>query len=283
MVAVVIPPNQQLIDARNEALWSRERVALALNLPIYTVKALEEGRFQDLHGEAFVIGYMRAYAELFDLDARALIGQYKNSSKVDDIEGFNQPEMHASKLSAHFQHHKHRTGYGVAAAAVLVASLGIFSYQPKEEGSVEYSDAVQIETAAGTTVINSLDELPIENPTKDMLPGVVLEQKLTGSEVDMLLKQRILGEEQSESVLSAGKSLLNFQFSSDCWVEVLDGNNQLIYSSLQKAEDQLELSGKPPFQVTLGYAPGVVLSYNGKSVDINTDDANIAKLVLGNS
>jgi cytoskeleton protein RodZ len=85
------------------------------------------------------------------------------------------------------------------------------------------------------------------------------------------------------SVVNNELSSLSFTFSADCWVEVRDGDNQKIFASMQRAQERLELQGKPPFRITLGYAPGVALSYNSQPVTIDSRNSNVAKLVLGNS
>lgn len=280
MDAVKQPPHQQLLQARERDGWSREDVAAALNLTAYTVAALEEGRYAALHGEAYVTGYMRGYAELFALDANALVQAFlagKHETPLVAVPARQVPGMRQSKA-----------GLGMAAAALLVVGLGVFTALKPGSGTAHSvdaanNDAIAVQTAVGTTVISSVDELPDENPTQDMLPQVVLQQQVPQKQVENLLQQRILGESFDESAGIESSSFLSFQFSADCWVEIVDGDDQLIFASLQKAQERLELSGKPPFRITLGYAPGVALSYNGQPVDINANNANIAKLVLGNS
>lgn len=283
----VIPPNIQLSQAREKANWSLDRVAFTLNLSVSSLLALEEGRFERLHADAFVIGYMRSYAELFDLDGDALVAEYKLLRQPSTIADFNEPETHTAKQNMRSQYQKYRAGYGIAAAFTLMAALSLLS--PSDEQHKPQNDQdIAIETAAGATVISSINELPPENPTQDMVPTIVLKQNVAREQVDQLLKQRILG---GSSITGSSKnntslienSSLSFQFSADCWVEIKDGDDQIIFASLQKAQERLELSGKPPFHITLGYAPGVELSYNGQSVEINTARENIARLVLGNS
>lgn len=77
--------------------------------------------------------------------------------------------------------------------------------------------------------------------------------------------------------------VLAFQFARDSWVEVIDASGARLYQDLERAEDRLEVRGVAPFTITLGYAPGVQLEYNGEPVMLaqHTNDNNVAKLVLG--
>jgi cytoskeleton protein RodZ len=66
----------------------------------------------------------------------------------------------------------------------------------------------------------------------------------------------------------AGDEMLQFRFSGDCWVEIRDGNDELIYADLRGDGDSLDLNGLPPFTITLGDATVVELRYQGEPVVI---------------
>ncbi|WP_277963273.1 helix-turn-helix domain-containing protein [Pseudomonas sp. RIT-To-2] len=67
---------------------------------------------------------------------------------------------------------------------------------------------------------------------------------------------------------AAGEGQLHVQFSADCWTQVTDGNGKVLLSALKRKGDTLELNGKPPFAVRLGYARGAQVTYNGQPVDV---------------
>lgn len=86
----------------------------------------------------------------------------------------------------------------------------------------------------------------------------------------------------SQSFGASQEDKLNFSFSKDCWVEVADGSNELIFADLKRSGDTLELTGQPPFKVLLGYAPGVSIVHNGNPVDIDVNrNNNAATLTVG--
>ena len=76
--------------------------------------------------------------------------------------------------------------------------------------------------------------------------------------------------------------VLIFHFTHDCWVQVFDAAGGVLHEDLERAEGGLEVRGDAPFTITLGYAPGVNLEYNGERVMLaqHTHD-NVAKLALG--
>ena len=58
--------------------------AIADNLRISKgyLEAIEDGRFRDLPGGAYVYGFLRSYAEYLDLEPESVIARYKSESEV---------------------------------------------------------------------------------------------------------------------------------------------------------------------------------------------------------
>ncbi|NRA42530.1 MAG: DUF4115 domain-containing protein, partial [Pseudomonadales bacterium] len=198
--------------------------------------------------------------------------QQQAQQQVEIKPELSKPSVFAS-LSMRSQHKRHRTGLGLM-AALIVALCGVLLL-PQSGNSVASQidqlsmEHIVIDTPQGSTAINDIALIAGDNPTEALLPQI--ETPVS----------RITSQQATEPALSR----LSFQFTEDCWVEVYDGNNERIFASLKKSDDLLELEGKPPFKVTLGYAPGVSLSYNGQPIEIGTTDSrrHLTKLVLGNS
>ncbi|MGY4524067.1 RodZ domain-containing protein [Pseudomonas sp. TE21394] len=80
----------------------------------------------------------------------------------------------------------------------------------------------------------------------------------------------------------AGSAKVAIQFSADCWTQVSDGNGKVLFSAIKRKGDNLELTGKPPFAVRLGFARGAQVSYNGQAVDVAPfTSGETARLKLG--
>lgn len=72
-----------------------------------------------------------------------------------------------------------------------------------------------------------------------------------------------------------------FTFAEDCWVNIVDGTGEAIAYGVKKAGRVMEISGVPPFNVTLGAPRSVSIEYNGEEVDMSGFAGNqIGKLVL---
>ncbi|MEX5361077.1 RodZ family helix-turn-helix domain-containing protein [Pseudomonas guariconensis] len=79
-----------------------------------------------------------------------------------------------------------------------------------------------------------------------------------------------------------GSAKVQIQFTADCWTQVTDGNGKVLFSAIKRKGDSLDLSGKPPFSVRLGFARGAQVSYNGQPVDVAPfTSGETARLKLG--
>jgi cytoskeleton protein RodZ len=68
--------------------------------------------------------------------------------------------------------------------------------------------------------------------------------------------------------VAAGEALVSLTFVADCWTQLTDANGKVLFSALKRKGDSLELAGKAPLELRLGYARGVQVSLNGSPVDV---------------
>jgi cytoskeleton protein RodZ len=66
----------------------------------------------------------------------------------------------------------------------------------------------------------------------------------------------------------AGEAIVGVQFSANCWVQLTDANGKVLFSALKRAGESLEVAGKPPLELRLGYARGAQVSFNGQNIDV---------------
>lgn len=71
-------------------------------------------------------------------------------------------------------------------------------------------------------------------------------------------------------------------FNKRSWVRVTDANGNRVASGLFEAGDKKACNGKPPYKITLGFAPGVKATIGGEPVDIasQTHSGTIAHLTV---
>ncbi len=279
--------------ARESRGISPREMADRLNwLPSY-VHVIEEDRFQELRGDAFVRGYLRAYAKLVDVSEPALLAAYDAIEPTDEESGGSRALQSSTPG-------RQTTGLaitlGVAVAILLVA--GLWWWQENATGAATKAPKPappRIESASTVSELGSVpdsapdsvpDSVPgsIPGSVSDSLPESELERAArlsetpTEEQLPVADEASILAAEVAEmsplvdaaEIPAVTTSTLEFAFSGDCWVEVRDGANELIYHDLHGDGDELQLDGVPPFNVLLGDASTVELRYQGEPFQIQT-------------
>lgn len=85
-----------------------------------------------------------------------------------------------------------------------------------------------------------------------------------------------------ESAPVAGAGKVAVQYSADCWTQVTDATGKVLFGGLKRKGDNLEVSGKPPLSLRLGFARGAQVTYNGQAVDVAPfTSGETARLKLG--
>lgn len=92
-----------------------------------------------------------------------------------------------------------------------------------------------------------------------------------------------VGNENPQNHLSSIGKGLNFTFTDNCWLEVVDGSNKKLFSGLQKKGASLNVSGTLPYHVKIGVPSGVVLTFDNKPIDLSqfARKNQVARLTLG--
>ena len=79
---------------------------------------------------------------------------------------------------------------------------------------------------------------------------------------------------------TTGPAVIKLRFLEDSWVE-MEANGRKLVVGTQPAGSERTVRAEPPIQILLGNAPGVELTYRGKTVDIATyQRGKVARLTL---
>ena len=80
----------------------------------------------------------------------------------------------------------------------------------------------------------------------------------------------------------AGAGKVNLHYTADCWTQVTDSTGKVLFGGLKRKGENLEVSGKPPLTLRLGFARGAQVTYNGQPVDVAPfTSGETARLKLG--
>lgn len=84
------------------------------------------------------------------------------------------------------------------------------------------------------------------------------------------------------AALAAGEALVSVNFIADCWTQLTDANGKVLFSALKRKGESLQLAGKAPLELRLGFARGAQVALNGNPVDVTPFiSGETARLKLG--
>ncbi len=321
VAATRVNPGETLRQARESNGWSLAEVALKLNLTISSLTNLENGAFDKLPGHTFARGYIRAYAKLLEMDQAVLVQAFDQYTGTDS-QGSSVHSLGRIEEPVRVSHTILRIVSLLLLIAVVGGGFIWWqdqtSLRTKDLIGLN-QEHVEVEGADGTTQIHPLDEpedqavvegqsegetalaLPDASTTGEAAaeasaptapvvaaatavtpPAPVVNAPATPAAPVVSAPAPAALAPTVAQAPAAGDGQVQLHFTADCWAQVTDGSGKVLVSALKRKGETVDVSGKPPFSVRLGYARGAQVSYNGRAVDLAPfTSGETARLKLG--
>ena len=245
-----------LAERRRSVGLSVEDVAARLKFMPRQLEALEAGRFERLPGATFTRGMIRSYARSLDLDAEPLLARLPaEAPSVDSLADFVKtkpiPISDASRgvnlLYA---------ALSLIVVAVIVAVA--WEWQAEKSAGERMTFVRPVEPAA-----------PRVEPARRTEPIAVATTKLPAAEAPVSAPASTQeSAPPAERKPAAGTRRIKLQFGKESWVQVRDRGGKVLTSQLHAAGSERVIEGAPPFDLVIGNAPHVRLSYDDRDIDL---------------
>jgi cytoskeleton protein RodZ len=295
-VAATAGPGARLRAAREAAGLSLDQVAQQLKLAPRQVKALEDESFGELPGRTFSRGFVRNYARLLHLDAQDLLAHLPDVAQAPALES---PTLHSTgtMIAELPSSSAPKAGLGrwLIPLILIGCIVGAAAYEWYRGGlSNNVEPARPVSSAADRSVQASI--APGPGPaTAPAASGVALPNPLASfpppSPPAASMRDPVAPPAAPVSSAPAANTavsaaapndaplLLSYQGPS--WTEIRDRTGQLVVSRLVAPGSVEPVKGVPPFDIVLGNAHVVTLTYRGKPVDLLPyTRQNVARLTL---
>ncbi|WP_153787454.1 RodZ domain-containing protein [Pseudomonas sp. EMN2] len=157
---------------------------------------------------------------------------------------------------------------------------------PLEPVASEQAPAVAVEPPAPVVAVAPSNSVPAPAPSTAPAPApaapATVAPVVQPAPASPVAVAPVAPAAPAAAPVPAGSASVHIQFTADCWTQVSDGNGKVLFSAIKRKGDSLELTGKPPFAVRLGFARGAQVSYNGQAVDVAPfTSGETARLKLG--
>mgnify|MGYP001821545503 CR=1 FL=1 len=282
-----IPPWHRLRQAREQQDMAQADIAKELKLDLRFVKALEEGELDKLPQPVYTAGYIRAYAKLVGLPPDEIVSDYASQ------ESTSMPEIIQSheKIPAHYRHidnalpKSFSVSRGVenksmrmlvialAISVVLAIAWQVYSNmqmtesaQPLDNASVD--EIIQEESVSdGATSPQTTEDKAEQTTIKLAIPGQSVSAKdAVGSSTQGK------GDDTTATLQGNAEKMvsISLSYTEDSWIDIRDATGKPLIRRLGKAGGSNTVTGVAPFEVLLGYSPGVSIEYNGEPYDLTS-------------
>jgi len=261
----------QLKHAREAAGLAVDEVAQQLKFMPRQIESLEQERFDRLPGPAITRGMVRNYARLLKLDPEPLVERLApgadKAPERGEIAGRHRQPVPSSaanrRLSLFF------IGFSVA----LLAVAGAVAYVWLQKKAAPELAAPVEPTAAAPQPIVPAPAKPLEEPAAREEPPI--------QPAEAQPPAKPASEAASAPASPPGIHRLVLRMEEEAWLEVRDAVGRSLVSALHPAGSERAVRGQPPFQLVIGNASHVELTYDGRRVELKPYiRGEVARLIL---
>lgn len=252
--------------AREAASLTVADVAQSLKFSPRQIEQLEADDYASLPGTTIVRGFARSYAKLLKLDADALLQLLddRTPSAPSDVRPPDNMGI-ASEPNGLRQVSPLASVAIVLILAALLLALWHF-YGPKPNGQ-------PVEPAAESNqAVVAPAAVPVPVPAFPAAPA---------AEQPQASAPPAGADAAFPSQPQPAVPTLVFTLEERSWIEVSDSKKQVLHTGESPAGSRLTLSGQPPFDIVVGNAGRVKLTYGEREIDLAPHTrAEVARLKL---
>jgi cytoskeleton protein RodZ len=263
-------PGRTLAQLRTERKLSIADVAQRLKYGARQIEALEAEEFDKLPGATFVRGMVRGYAKLLETDPEPLLGALERSydpGEVDlDLRDKGVPFAKSGKRGTR--------AYSILLLLVLVVLAGVL-YEWRV-GAIPWA------RFASTTLPPQKQARPQPAPA----PAAVAHEEPKPPATPVAAPPpaaavAAVAAPPAPQPAPGGEDRIRLEFAGESWVEIKDGDGQMLMSQLNPTGSRRVVSGRKPLSLVIGNAVNVRLVYNDKPVDLKPYiQIEVARLTL---
>ncbi|MCD8512683.1 MAG: DUF4115 domain-containing protein [Nitrincola sp.] len=284
-------PGHDFTQARENLHLSLEQVSTELHLPIKVIKAIESGNPQSFHNPVFIRGYIRTYAKHLGLDAAYYANIYASLPGVD-----LQPVTIKSTTSVKERDPSKSPFMKIFSWLFVLAIIAVIIWWSREQSGrsiLPSTDTSQSSLASQSTedvfdptplplIVAESDGVDVFDGSDPELASDVGDNESADSEIISVEMDQDSGVDTTSEPVNQVDSALFMRFNGDCWVQVRDANDALLYSGVATNGTELQLEGDLPLSLVIGRRDAVAeIRFKGELIDLGSfTTGNVARFSL---
>lgn len=268
-------PGIMLRSARRASGLPEGDLVEQLGLTYGALRALEADDYDRLPAAVYIKGYIRRYCDIVGINPRPVVECFESHYREVCGAPKPPPKTKPAMVSQPVIKPGRKSGFGIASMAlvllvVVCVAVAVYVFADGKNAWVLGLDTDTVREQ-GNGLVGQEAALAPRTKSRVSLMPVSSAMADTGEEPESVA---------GEAVRDPGRIYL--AFSADSWLEIVDAEGRLLAVDLQRAGSELDVSGTPPFDITIGYGPAASLTYMGEPVIIEpSPQTSVAKLTLG--
>lgn len=260
-------PTAIFATRRAELGMSLDDVANQLKFSPRLIEALEAGEFGKLPGPTFARGMLRSYARLLKLDPAPILAELALSGVGSPIGPEQAVSLRAPIPFA--EGGKHGNLIYMVLSVVILAVVAFYAFEwYQEKGAPSKLAFVAAGREAQPSPAAAQASEPAAAAVESQGASPAAPARDPNAATFASAGPAPVPETATPAPLAPGKRRIVMRFEKESWVEIKARNGQTLLSQLNPAGSEKVIDGDPPFQLTIGNAPSVHVTYNDQPVDL---------------
>ena len=255
---------KELAKIRLEKKLSIKEIAREIRIEPSVIKKIEKNDFESIGAPVFVKGYLRQYASFIEMDADEVLEKYNQLNLKEDASPIINDSV--QQLSKFIVTPKVII-FSISSIAISMILWFLFSYFTKQDKGFEsnvITNNVELDLNQEPSNVTEAEEIEPElNESQDLTESIaVIENQEPSNVTEAVTIEPVVVKERPSIALT-------MNYRGLCWAEVYDSDGNQIFYGFGDADNDVNVTGIGPLDVTLGAADELI------SIQVNEQDYSI--------
>lgn len=245
-----------LREAREAQGMTLDDAAARLRLMHRQIEAMESDDFENLGQAVFARGFVRNYARLLGLAHEPLLARMDGAPAEPVIVTQADLPPQRSWLASPWL-----ILLLLAALAAVAGPLAMYWWLNDEDEAAVPVEPPTAQSAPATAVPSQPEAQAADAAAA---PEAFTEPATPAAPVNV----SAAGDDAAAPAPDAIRSVLHIEFGGESWVEIKDASGRMLHRQLNQPGTRVDIPGQPPFNVVIGNAAQVRVTYNGRPIEL---------------
>ena len=234
---------QNIVNARKNKNLSVKDASQILNISEDIINNIEKGDFNELNKNIFIVGHIRTYLNLIEIDPKLLINNYKAKEIFLKTKSQSIILPYKFKLSRKY----------ILLISIFLFILVLLIYREINKLNEKY-------------IIQDNKELIFEEKNENKEEEKNIQNK---EEAKPIIEENKSINTSNEKITSEIKNIdfIYIEASEDSWIEIQDKNTKVIVSKIIKNKEKIKLPYQKDLILVTGNAGGIIIKIDNNIIN----------------